>query len=147
MKRIRIIEIISGLFILLFIYTSASKVIDFDGYLFDLRNQPFPNWIASLIAWVVPISELMIAGLHFFDKTRLFAMYLSLILMGLFTIYAASILFNMWGQIPCSCGGIIKYLKWPQHLIFNIFFVSLAIVGIVLLKRQISATVLICKFK
>jgi phage shock protein PspC (stress-responsive transcriptional regulator) len=35
-------------------------------------------------------------------------------------------------RLPCSCGGVLQQLSWKQHLIFNLFFLLLAVVGIVL---------------
>jgi putative oxidoreductase len=64
------------------------------------------------------------------------AFYASLFLMSAFTIYTVAILFHAFRYIPCSCGGVIRKLTWPQHLFFNLFFVGISILGIILKKRE-----------
>jgi hypothetical protein len=55
----------------------------------------------------------------------------------MFTFYIVIIL-NFSSFIPCSCGGILEKLGWREHLIFNIFFLFLALAAAVLFygKRQ-----------
>ncbi|WP_442892031.1 hypothetical protein [Chryseobacterium sp. VD8] len=40
--------------------------------------------------------------------------------------------------MPCSCGGVIKNLTWPQHLIFNLFFVVITSLAIRVNKKNLS---------
>jgi hypothetical protein len=53
-----------------------------------------------------------------------------------FTVYTVAILLHAFKYIPCSCGGVIRKLTWPQHLFFNLFFVGISILGIMLKKRD-----------
>jgi Methylamine utilisation protein MauE. len=136
MRRKIIIEIISSLLILLFLYASFSKWFAFKSFIGDMNNQPFPNWMTPWLVYSIPSIEVIIALLLIFDKTRLSGLYASLILMMAFTIYTAAVLLHAFKYIPCSCGGVIRRLTWPQHLVFNIFFVGISIAGIILLKRS-----------
>jgi hypothetical protein len=136
MKRKIIIEIISSLLILLFLYASVSKWLDFNLFIGEMNNQPLPNWMTPYLVWSIPMIEVLIALALIFEKSRLPALYASLILMLLFTIYSAAILLHAFKYIPCSCGGVIRKLTWPQHLFFNLFFVGISLVGIVLKKRE-----------
>lgn len=136
MKRKIIIELISSLLILLFLYTSLSKWLAFKTFVGDMNNQPFPNWITPFLVWTIPPLEILIAVGLIFEKTRVKAFYGSLVLMLAFTIYTVAILLQAFDYIPCSCGGVIRNLTWPQHLFFNLFFVGISIVGIVLKKRE-----------
>jgi len=63
-------------------------------------------------------------------------LYASLILMMAFTIYTVTVLLHAFRYVPCSCGGVIKKLTWPQHLVFNLFFVAISLLGIWLKKRD-----------
>jgi hypothetical protein len=56
--------------------------------------------------------------------------------MILFTAYSGAILLNMFAYVPCSCGGVIRKLTWPQHLAFNLFFVAISAIGIILQHRK-----------
>lgn len=136
MKRKIIIELISSLLILLFLYASLSKWLAWKTFIGDMNNQPFPNWMTPYLVWTIPTIEVVIAAGLIFEKTRVKAFYASLFLMLAFTIYTVAILFHAFRYIPCSCGGVIRKLTWPQHLFFNLFFVGISILGIILKKRE-----------
>jgi hypothetical protein len=135
MKRNFWIEIIASLFILLFVYTSANKFIDFQNFRSVLHGSPLIREKAYIIAWLIPITELLISVFLFFPKLRRLGLWGSLIIMTLFTGYLAYMLFFSDVR-PCSCGGVISKMTWNQHFIFNIFFTLLAIVGIWLSNKQ-----------
>ncbi|OQP49258.1 MauE/DoxX family redox-associated membrane protein [Niastella populi] len=136
MKRKIIIELISSLLILLFLYASLSKWLAWRTFIGDMNNQPFPNWMTPFLVWTIPTIEVLIAFALIFEKLRVKAFYASLFLMSAFTIYTVAILFHAFRYIPCSCGGVIRKLTWPQHLVFNLFFVGISILGIMLKKRD-----------
>jgi putative oxidoreductase len=135
-KKQLIIEGIAALLILLFLYASVSKFLDFKTFTGEMRNQPLPrSWIPFLI-WGIPFLEIAISGALLFEYTRLLAFYVSFILMILFTIYTAAILLHFFPRIPCSCGGVIRKLTWQQHLVLNLFFVALSALGIRLQRSK-----------
>lgn len=123
MKKIIIIDIITALVILLLLYASFSKIFDLWYFKYDLSKQPFPKWLQNILVWAVPFSEILIAGLLMLKRTRGLGLYLALSLMLLFTGYTAAILLHVFAFVPCGCGGVIRMLSWPQHLVFNVFFV------------------------
>ena len=139
MKRKIIIELISSLLILLFLYASLSKWLAFKIFIGDMNNQPFPNWMTPFLVWSIPPIEALIAVGLIFEKTRVKAFYASFVLMLAFTIYTVAILLQAFEYIPCGCGGVIRNLTWPQHLIFNLFFVGISLLGIILKKREPAA--------
>jgi hypothetical protein len=131
-------EIISWLFIVLFVYAAASKILDYSNFKAQLGRSPllarFWNWI-----WVVPALEILIALLLPITKTRLLGLYASFSLMTMFTAYIIAIL-QFSEFIPCSCGGVLQKMGWTQHLWFNIVFILLALAGIIFqTKRPASA--------
>ena len=130
MSRKILIEIISSLLILLFLYASVSKWFDFKGFTGDMNNQPFPNWMTPGLVWTIPILEVLIALSLMFERTRMKGLYASLFLMSAFTIYTITVLMHFFGYVPCSCGGVIKKLTWEQHLFFNLFFVAISVIAI-----------------
>lgn len=125
-----IVQIISYLYVLLFIYTAISKLLDFENFGIQLAQSPLLSAYAGFIAPFVIIVELLIVLLLCFKATRLMGLYASLFLMVAFTVYIYLIL-NYSDFIPCSCGGIIEELSWTEHLVFNIGFIVLALVAIV----------------
>ena len=134
MTRKIIVEVISSLLVLLFLYTSLSKWLDFKTFTGEMNNQPFPNWITPWLVWILPATEVLIVLALLFEKTRLKGLWASFVLMILFTIYTALVLLRVFHRVPCSCGGVIKNLTWKQHLVFNLFFTGISFAAI-LLKR------------
>lgn len=131
-----VIEIVVLLLVILFLYTGLSKFMDFKGFTYDLNNQPFPNSFTPILRWLIPITEIAIVATLLFEKTRTIGLLASLVLMSLFTIYTALVLLHVFEYVPCSCGGVIKHLTWPQHLIFNLFFVVISFVAIRFNRRK-----------
>ncbi len=126
---------ILALLTVLFLHTAVSKFMGFERFAYDIKNQPFPNELTPFLAWAIPTCELGIVLSFFFERTRIIGLYGSLVLMSLFTVYTSLVLSNAFEYIPCSCGGIVKYLNWKQHLVFNIFFTTISYWGIVLHKK------------
>jgi putative oxidoreductase len=135
MKKATFIEIIAALFILLFVYTAISKFLSFTNFKTVLHLSPLLWGISHIVAWVIPIAEILISLFLFIPKSRLIGLYSSFILMAAFTLYIGYML-AFEPNRPCTCGGIISKMSWPQHLIFNIVFTFLAWIGIRLHKKQ-----------
>lgn len=125
----KLVTLFCLLLTVLFVYTSVSKLIHLDTFQLRLGLMPFIASFASWISWGVPFLELVIAGLLWFPGYRTMALYASFILLGLFTIYISLVL-KYSDSIPCSCGGVISALGWKDHIVLNIFFMVLALLGI-----------------
>jgi len=140
---------INYLFIFLFAYTAISKLQLFtytkDGFkLFDatdfkgamFKSQPLRPYV-DYLAYIIPLSELLVCALLLFNRTKKAGYYASLTLMAAFTTYVGYILIKYPGfQRPCICGGVISLMNWPQHLAFNLFFTFLAARAIYLMRRE-----------
>ncbi|MGN6602451.1 MAG: MauE/DoxX family redox-associated membrane protein [Ginsengibacter sp.] len=135
MKKTFLIDIISGLFILLFVYTATSKLIEHSSFQAVLSRSPLIGSKASILSWALPMLELFTAVLLFFPAIRKFGFISSFILMLVFTSYIIyMILFAK--NLPCSCGGVISQMTWTQHLIFNVFFTVLSVIALRLTFRN-----------
>lgn len=136
MKNTTAINIIAAMLILLFIYAGASKLLDYRAFVSQLSESPVFGRLASLLAFIVPVLEIVIAILLYKPKTRLAGLYASLILLSSFTLYLIALLsFNT--HLPCSCGGILTGMGWKAHIYFNMSFIVLCIVAILLWKRNL----------
>lgn len=129
------IELISLLYILLFVYAAVSKLIDFENFQVQLGQSPLLSAFAGPIAWIVPIVEIVISGLLIFPKTRLIGLFAAFFLMVMFTAYILIIL-NFSSFVPCSCGGILEKMSWKTHKVFNIIFIMLAVAAILLIQKN-----------
>ena len=144
-KRQVTLEAIAALLILLFLYAGISKFLEFDRFIGEMNNQPFPNSWTPFLVWTIPSLEVVIALALMFERTRLPGLIASSILMTLFTLYTGSVLLHFFAYVPCSCGGVIRKLSWPQHMVFNLFFVALSILGIILQRKKFFPSIFIIK--
>lgn len=142
MKKKVLIEVFSSMLILLFLYTSISKWLDWKNFNYEIYNQPFPNWLTPIITWGVTIGMVALAVGLMFERTQLKALWGSLVLMLLFTVYIAAILLNLFHRIPCTCAGVFAKLNWTEHLLFNLFFVVITAIAILLKKNKRNDLVL-----
>ncbi|WP_157417952.1 MauE/DoxX family redox-associated membrane protein [Aequorivita capsosiphonis] len=130
------IKIITFLYMLLFVYAASSKLLDSETFVLQLAQSPLLSAYAVIFAWLVPGIELLIALLLIIPRCRTMALYGSFLLMVMFTSYIFIIL-NFSDFIPCSCGGVLENLSWSQHLIFNIVFIILAAIAILLDRTKV----------
>jgi putative oxidoreductase len=137
------LECVCALLILLFLYASISKFLDFKTFIDQMNNQPLPNSWTPFLVWAIPLLEISISVLLLFEYTRLFGLYTSLIMMVVFTIYTGIILLHFFPYIPCSCGGVITHLTWSQHLLLNLIYTALSVLGIILQHRKHFKPILI----
>ncbi|SHM43592.1 MauE/DoxX family redox-associated membrane protein [Flavobacterium chilense] len=126
------IEVISFLYVVLFVYAAVSKLLDFENFRVQLGQSPLLSAFAGVITWIVPALELFIALLIVSKRWRIIGLFGALGLMIMFTAYIFIIL-NYSSFVPCSCGGILEKLGWTEHLFFNLVFIMLAAAGILLL--------------
>lgn len=140
MKSGKLVAVICYALFFLFIYASISKLVAFDYYLYDLKRSPMLAPYAAIIAIGIPTAEILIAILLLPDRTRIYGLAGAVVLMLGFTLYVVYVL-TYTLERPCSCGGIIRELTWPQHLVFNITWLLLALLGVLLQKRRTNTTV------
>lgn len=126
---------ITGLLILLFVYAGMSKLLSYRIFANQLSRSPLVNNYAGLIAIALPVTELIIALLLSFKRTMMAGIYSFIGLMFIFTAYILGMLFS-GVHLPCSCGGVIKYLGWKQHVAVNLFFIALAFIALWMVKRN-----------
>lgn len=130
-----LLEFICFLFILLFVYAAVSKLLVFDEFKIQIGSSPILYAFSDWMVWAVPSIEILISLMLIIPKFRLLALYASFSLMVMFTAYIFIIL-NFSDSVPCSCGGVLEKLGWTEHLIFNIAFVALAVIGIKIMNGQ-----------
>lgn len=138
-RRKWIMEAILLLLFILYVYTAGSKLINYNATVFQMNAQPFDNKYTPFLVLGIPIAEFIVAGMLIFKRTLLKGLWASLFLLTLFTGYIILVKLNYYGTIPCSCGGVLKDLTWTKHLFFNLFFMGINIVGILLEKRGLQS--------
>ena len=128
-------EVICFSLIVLFVYASVSKILDYENFRTELGQSPVLSTYAIVVAPVVLALELLTALFLSLRQTRKWALLSSFMLMVMFTCYIVIIL-NFSDNIPCSCGGVLQRLGWHDHIIFNIVFVFLSAAGYYLTRYK-----------
>ena len=126
---------------LIFLYSALAKFFDFVGFNSELAKSPFLHPIAGFMAWLVPVSELIVGALLIFRRTRGFALYTYFYMMVAFTCYVYLMMKKAY-YLPCACMGIIDNLGWEAHLVVNILITCLVLVAILLHTKNIPQEVI-----
>jgi len=116
-------------------YTAISKLLDFERFAHDLRNQEIFPWLATALIYTLPVAELIASALLIFENTLKQGFYLSLILFSLFTGYTCLVLLHVFNRVPCPCGGFLQNVSWESHLVFNFCFFLINLVALNTLKK------------
>lgn len=124
------VEAICLLYILLFVYAAVSKILDFENFQIQIGQSPTLSSYTSWISYSVPVTELLITLLLTIPKLRSLGLFAAMCLMTMFSAYIYIVL-NYSSFVPCSCGGILEKMSWTVHFIFNLFFMVLAILGLI----------------
>jgi hypothetical protein len=143
MTRQTMINVCAGLLILLFVYTGIYKILTPGIMEMDLTKPEQPEILkklSTILAYAIPLSELIVASLLILPKYRRIGFLSAFVLMSFFTGYVVYILYNYDKGIqrPCTCGGIFRTLSWENHLIVNLFFVGVALVGFFYTRNKID---------
>ena len=137
--REQIVVVIVYLYIMLFVYAALTKILDFENFQNQLGQSPMLSNFAEWIAVIVPAVELVIAFLLMIKKYRTIGLIGAYGLMLSFSCYIYIIL-HYSDFVPCSCGGILEKMTWMQHLIFNIVFLLLSIISLILNSKPVQFT-------
>ncbi len=140
-KKSSIVEVCVFLLILLWVYAASSKLFRWHLFRFQLEGYPWIRHFAGWIVWIVPVLELGIAAaLLIPGRIRRIGFYVSFCLLVIFTVYLLLML-GLKYHLPCSCGGVIQELTWGQHVVFNLFFIVLSLMGGLFEKRSLNNVV------
>lgn len=116
-KRNSLVILISIL-VLLFTYIGINQLIFREDFELNLLNSPLlpiPETGIFLLSWFIPILELLVVFLLLWSRTYLLGLYLGIFLFIMYTSYSLGILYFA-SYIPCSCGGMLKFLTWKHQL-------------------------------
>ncbi|TJY62775.1 hypothetical protein FAZ19_20115 [Sphingobacterium alkalisoli] len=76
--------------------------------------------------------ELGIVYLLINRKTVERGIQLSVLLLSAFTLYLVLAVGSAFGKIPCACGGILSNMGHLEHIAFNLLFIAVGIITLVL---------------
>lgn len=134
MIRRAFVNIATMLYVFLFVYTAASKLSEYERFAVQLGQSEMLTRFATELAWLVPGAELVISVLLIIPASQLVGLYAAFTMMVMFTSY---IVFTTQfsDYVPCSCGGVIEKLSWSDHITFNLAFMIISVLAILLYAR------------
>ncbi|OOQ60299.1 MauE/DoxX family redox-associated membrane protein [Mucilaginibacter pedocola] len=130
MKKTAIYGTATALLIVLLMYTGVSKLADLSQFQRSIHLQHFPLWLEQVLVFMLPASEVIVSLMMVFERSRYLALWLSLLMLCLFTVYVLAVMLHVLSRTPCPCGGAIATLTWPQHLLFNLLFIGINLVAV-----------------
>ncbi len=121
----------------LYMYTGYDKLKHVETFIKGNRKMPLIGQYAELIGWGIPKLEILLAVVLVlpFLKLKKIALCTSVVLMGIFTLYLATMLIFVPDRL-CHCGGVIKSMGWFTHLIFNLLWLGAGIFAIKKLSKD-----------
>lgn len=135
MKRTFVIDVISSILLLVFLYTSISKLMAYDKFRSVLSDSPLLRPYSKVLAWLLPATEISIVILLFIPPLRLKGLISSFILISFFTFYLTYVVLNH-PKLPCNCGGVLSSLSWKHHILLNLLLIVMTVTGIIMYRKQ-----------
>lgn len=126
-------QIVTIVLLLLWIPVGLDKLLNFETFKSGILRQPFGDALGYALIYTLPILEIGVVLLLIFrGRPRWVGFGLSSLLMAGFTAYIGTALLGAWEKLPCGCGSVIAWMSWKQHFWFNLFFLVISVVGLLL---------------
>lgn len=140
-----LIRLIAVSLAVLFFYAAVGKLDNYSVFHLQLQKFPFSITLIQQQPWLVPVTELLIAGLLLLPQFRVKGLFSSLFLLSVYTIYLTCMLDNKY-DLPCNCGEVLGSFSLRSHIIFNFVCVFVTGAGIVLCGKIMQSAVTHKKF-
>ncbi|MBF8457241.1 hypothetical protein IV494_08600 [Kaistella sp. G5-32] len=124
----RTVTVLAYFFVVVFIYATVQKVFDFETFSNQLNVAPQLGSYGAMVASLIVILQVLIVVLFCWRKSRFFGFSITVVMLGIFSIYMAVILLQK--TLPCECLGIIKGLNWKQNFAFTLFLLLIGVMGL-----------------
>lgn len=106
---------------LIYFYSGIDKLLHFDNFIVNIGRSPFaPSEFLTEIAVCIIMIEIGLSLLLFSKKFRKLSLFLLSCLSFIFSIYII-LMITYSPNLPCSCGGIVNFLNWNEHLALTIY--------------------------
>ncbi|MHA4806562.1 MauE/DoxX family redox-associated membrane protein [Flavitalea flava] len=126
-----ITEIICFALLLNFFYDGIYKLVHIQEYQFWLKHAAFVKLMPGYFTYTIPLVEVVLAILILIPLSRVFALYLSMILPIIFILYVmSSFLFSPLIFWPFH--GLWAHPSWMQKMVYSLLLSWLAFTAIVI---------------
>jgi uncharacterized membrane protein YphA (DoxX/SURF4 family) len=132
-----LVKLIAIALAVLFAITAVGKLQHYARFRSQLQRFPVDLSVLYVQAWVIPVTELIIAIMLLLPVSRLKGLFASLFLLGVYTLYLTCMLKSRF-HCTCSCGEPIQSLTLKTHSVVTLGCVFLRGVGVVLSGRLVQ---------
>lgn len=123
-------ELIIFILILVWAYTFASKIFDFDTFDRQIKGAYLLSAGGPVLPYILQAVHLGIVILLLKKNWRRLGLFASFSVLILYTAYLIYIL-KFAPSIPCSCIAVLKGMNWNEQLYFNFIALSINIIGLI----------------
>lgn len=139
LRKISIVGV-AGLLILLFMYITVSKMLDYNSFRHALKVSPLIGEKFTIVSVVLLISMIWASVLLCTPSTRLWGLYVSAAFLLIVIIYMGYVIyFTARFDYPFSGIKSPRFgffgMTWMQFFVFNIIFFLLSLTGIFVQRR------------
>ncbi|OJZ01252.1 MauE/DoxX family redox-associated membrane protein [Sphingobacterium sp. 40-24] len=123
-------ELIIFILILIWAYTFASKIFDFDTFNRQIKGAYLLSAGGAVLPFVLQAIHLVIVIMLLNKNWRRLGLLTSLSVLTIYTAYLIYIL-KFAPSIPCSCIAVFRGMNWNDQLYFNFIALSINIIGLI----------------
>ena len=123
-------ELIIFILILIWAYTFASKIFDFDTFNRQIKGAYLLSAGGNVLPYILQAGHLGIVILLLNKNWRKAGLLSSLMVLTIYTAYLIYIL-KFAPSIPCSCIAVIRGMNWNDQLYFNFIALAINFIGLI----------------
>lgn len=121
---------------LIYFYSGIDKFAHFDQFIINFGRSPFaPSKYLSETGAIVVIIEIGLSLLLFIKRARKLTLFVLAGLSLTFTVYIL-LMITYSPSLPCSCGGIVSFLNWYEHLVLTIYLTASSFYAALILEND-----------
>jgi len=132
-----LVKLIAVALAVLFAIAAVDKLEDYAKFHLQLQRFPVHQSVLYAEAWVIPVTELIVAVFLLVPVTRLKGLFASLFLLSLYTLYLVFMLETRF-YCNCNCGEPFQSLSLKMHIALTLASVFVTGVGVVLSGRLVE---------
>jgi hypothetical protein len=128
-------EVIVFILILVWAFTFASKIFDFDTFNRQIKGAHLLSSGGSILPYALQAIHLGLIIMLLNKKWKKIGLLTSFCILSLYTGYLVYIL-KFAPSIPCSCIAVFRGMNWNDQLYFNFSVLAINIIGLVAFFSQ-----------
>lgn len=131
----------SVVYVGLYLYTGANKLLQFAYFEQSIESQPLPAPVIAAVKWTLPVVLLVVPVLILIPKTYKWGLRAATSLMFVFTVYVTLAWMGAFDNQPCTCAGISASISMGEHVVIDSIALLLGTLAILFEDKKMPAPV------